>query len=118
MQPISRADRAWARVLHQLRTFRGEILVFAFSDSAVYDAGTAPIYRAPEVSIFKDGVLVPKLSPEPAANDAPAPAASTTSPSQFSPWFRGHRQLADAETPTMTDEGGSCSAVTLHWRCS
>jgi hypothetical protein len=32
--------------------------------------------------------------------------------------FFGHRQLADAETPTMTDEGGSCSAVTLHWRCS
>ena len=87
---ISHSGRAWATVLHHLRTFRGGILMFAFSDSATYDAGTAPIYRAPEVALFKDGGMLPRSPAEPSITSPTPPSsfASASSPSPFSAWFR------------------------------
>jgi len=39
--PVVHEDIAWDIVLRHLRTFTGQVLVFAFPDSDVYDAGTA-----------------------------------------------------------------------------
>jgi hypothetical protein len=42
--PIRHEDIAWDIVLNHLRTFMGDVLVFAFSDSDVYDAGIGPLH--------------------------------------------------------------------------
>lgn len=41
--PIVHEDIAWDIVMRHLRSFTGRVLLFAFSDSDVYDAGTAEI---------------------------------------------------------------------------
>lgn len=50
--PIQHADIAWDIVLRHLRTFKGEALLFAFPNSEVYDAGTAPVSYARYVRQF------------------------------------------------------------------
>jgi hypothetical protein len=41
--PVIHEGIAWDSVLRYLRSFAGKLLLFAFPDSDVYDAGTAPI---------------------------------------------------------------------------
>jgi hypothetical protein len=59
--PISDKEVAWDLVLRHLRTFTGDVLLFAFSDSLVYDAGTAEVYYSSEIALFQDGQPVPRL---------------------------------------------------------
>lgn len=53
--PIVHADIAWDLVLRHLRTFKGEVLLFTFPDSDIYDAGVAEINYAAEVRQFGPG---------------------------------------------------------------
>lgn len=62
--PVTDSEIAWDLVLRHLRTFTGKVLLFAFSDSSVYDAGTVEIFYAPEIELYRDGNLVPKLDTE------------------------------------------------------
>jgi hypothetical protein len=50
--PVVHEDIAWDIVLRHLRTFTGQVLVFAFPDSDVYDAGTAEIYYSLAIRNF------------------------------------------------------------------
>ena len=45
-------DVAWDIVLRHLREFKGDILLFAFSDSDVYDAGCSEKYYSSYVRVF------------------------------------------------------------------
>jgi len=50
-------------VLRHLRSFTGQVLLFAFPDSDVYDAGTAEQYSSPDVRLFDhEGRQLEKLS--------------------------------------------------------
>jgi hypothetical protein len=60
--PVGDAEIAWDMVLRHLRTFVGQVLLFAFPNSTVYDAGTAEAKYAKEVSIFSDGVRLRRLT--------------------------------------------------------
>lgn len=42
--PVFHEDVAWDVVLRHLRTFSGKVIIFAFPNSSVYDAGTAEIH--------------------------------------------------------------------------
>ncbi len=50
--PIVHQDIAWDIVLRHLRSFTGRVLLFAFPDSDVYDAGTAEKYYSKAVRLF------------------------------------------------------------------
>jgi hypothetical protein len=50
--PITHADIAWDIVMRHLRSFTGRLLLFAFSDSDVYDAGTAPVSYSKHIRQF------------------------------------------------------------------
>lgn len=50
--PIIHEDIAWDVVRRHLQTFDGKLLLFAFSDSDVYDAGIGPINYSSEVRQF------------------------------------------------------------------
>lgn len=50
--PVVHADIAWDMVLRHLRTFTGELLLFTFPDSDVYDAGVAEISYSADVRQF------------------------------------------------------------------
>lgn len=61
--PIVHDDIAWDTVLRHLRNFTGQILLFAFSDSDVYDAGTAEMFFSNAVCVYdSEGNLLEKLS--------------------------------------------------------
>lgn len=45
-------DIAWDIVLRNLRNFTGQVLLFAFPDSDIYDAGTAEKYYSKAVRLF------------------------------------------------------------------
>jgi hypothetical protein len=60
--PISEQEIAWDLVLRHLRTFAGDIIVFAFSNSTVYDAGAAEMFYAPEIAVFVDGTRKKRLT--------------------------------------------------------
>jgi hypothetical protein len=47
-------DIAWDIVLRHLRSFTGQVLLFVFPDSDVYDAGTAEKYYSKAVRLFDD----------------------------------------------------------------
>lgn len=53
--PVVYADIAWDIVLRHLRTFTGKLLLFAFPDSDVYDAGVAEISYSADVRQFGPG---------------------------------------------------------------
>lgn len=60
---VKHEDIAWDMVLRHLRTFTGEVLLFAFPDSDVYDAGTAEIHYSKWIKQFDhDGKLLGRLS--------------------------------------------------------
>jgi hypothetical protein len=52
--PVVHQDIAWDIVLRHLRTFTGQVLLFAFPDSDVYDAGTAEKYYSAAIRLFDD----------------------------------------------------------------
>jgi hypothetical protein len=61
--PVVHEDIAWDTVLRHLRTFAGQVLLFAFANSDVYDAGTAEIHYSKKVRQFdQDGNLFERLS--------------------------------------------------------
>lgn len=61
--PIVHEDVAWDIVLAHLRSFSGQVLLFAFSNSDVYDAGVAEIYYSKDVQVFGvDGAELEKLT--------------------------------------------------------
>ncbi len=47
-------DIAWDIVLRHLRNFTGQVLLFAFPNSDVYDAGTAEMYYSKAIRLFDD----------------------------------------------------------------
>jgi hypothetical protein len=51
---VAHQDIAWDIVLRYLRSFTGKVLLFAFPDSDVYDAGTAEKYYSEAVPVFDD----------------------------------------------------------------
>lgn len=61
--PIVHHDIAWDIVLRHLRSFAGQILLFAFPDSDVYDSGTAEMFYSKHVRVFdSSGVQQPRLT--------------------------------------------------------
>lgn len=53
--PVAHQDIAWDIVLRHLRTFTGQVLLFSFPDSDIYDAGTAEKYYSKSIQMFDDG---------------------------------------------------------------
>jgi len=51
---VAHQDIAWDIVARHLRSFAGQVLLFAFPDSDVYDAGTAEIYYSEAIRLFDD----------------------------------------------------------------
>jgi len=63
--PIVHEDVAFDIVLRHLRSFTGEVVVFAFPDSDVYDAGSAGTFYHDSLRNFgPDGELMKQLSAE------------------------------------------------------
>ncbi|MDO9299217.1 hypothetical protein [Bradyrhizobium sp.] len=61
--PIAHEDVAWDMVLRHLRSFTGRVLLFAFPDSDVYDAGTAETFYSDQIRQFdEDGVALARLT--------------------------------------------------------
>lgn len=59
--PIIHEDIAWDIVIRHLRTFTGQILLFAFSDSDVYDAGKVEVWYSKYIRQFDpDGAQIPR----------------------------------------------------------
>ncbi|WP_131114784.1 hypothetical protein [Lichenihabitans psoromatis] len=55
--PVVHGEIAWDIVLRHLRSFSGQVLLFAFPDSDIYDAGTADVSYSTQVRQFgPDGV--------------------------------------------------------------
>jgi hypothetical protein len=52
--PVVHQDVAWDIVLRHLRSFTGQVLLFAFPDSDVYDAETAEKYYSKAIQLFDD----------------------------------------------------------------
>lgn len=62
--PVVHEDIAWDIVLRHLRSFTGKALLFAFTDSDVYDAGTAEVGYSAEIRQFDmDGKELKRLTP-------------------------------------------------------
>jgi hypothetical protein len=61
--PIVHEDIAWDIVMRHLRTFTGQVLLFAFPNSDVYDAGTAQISYSKHIRQFSpEGELFDRLT--------------------------------------------------------
>lgn len=61
--PVIHEEIAWDIVLRHLRTFTGQVLLFAFPNSDVYDAGTAEMFYSQHVRQFDpSGVQVARLT--------------------------------------------------------
>ena len=52
--PVVHEDIAWDVVLRHLRSFTGKVLLFAFPNSDVYDAGVAETAYSNEIRVFDD----------------------------------------------------------------
>lgn len=50
--PVVHEEIAWDIVLRHLRNFTGQVLLFAFPNSDIYDAGTAEMYYSSAVCVF------------------------------------------------------------------
>ena len=61
--PIVHGEIAWDIVLRHLRSFTGQVLLFAFPDSDIYDAGTAEISYSQDIRQFDaDGTPLGRLA--------------------------------------------------------
>lgn len=62
--PVAHEDIAWDIVLRHLRSFTGKVLLFAFPDSEVYDAGTAEKHYSEAIRLFDEkGKQLGRLTP-------------------------------------------------------
>jgi hypothetical protein len=52
--PVIHEDIAWDIVLRHLRSFTGQVLLFAFPNSDVYDAGSAEKYYSKTIQLFDE----------------------------------------------------------------
>lgn len=52
--PVVHDDIAWDIVLRHLRNFTGQLLLFAFPNSDIYDAGTAEVHYSKAIRLFDD----------------------------------------------------------------
>lgn len=52
--PVAHQDIAWDIVPRHLRSFTGQVLLFAFPDSDAYDAGTAEMVYSPDIRMFSE----------------------------------------------------------------
>lgn len=52
--PVAHQDIAWDIVLRHLRSFTGQVLLFAFPDSDTYDAGTAEMVYSSDIRVFSE----------------------------------------------------------------
>jgi len=52
--PVVHEDIAWDIVLRHLRSFTGQVLLFAFPNSDVYDAGSAEKYYSKVIQLFDE----------------------------------------------------------------
>jgi hypothetical protein len=60
--PVVHEEIAWDIVLRHLRSFIGQVLLFAFPDSDVYDAGTAETAYSAEIRLYnEEGVQLERL---------------------------------------------------------
>ena len=61
--PVVHGEIAWDIVLRHLRSFTGQVLLFAFPDSDIYDAGTAEISYSQQIQQFDtDGAPLGRLT--------------------------------------------------------
>lgn len=61
--PVIHQDIAWDTVLLHLRSFAGELLLFTFPDSDIYDCGVAEIYYSNQVNLLDlNGVHMERLT--------------------------------------------------------
>jgi hypothetical protein len=61
--PVVHSEIAWDIVLRHLRSFTGQVLLFAFPDSDVYDAGTAEVSYSQDIRQFDvDGTPMGRLT--------------------------------------------------------
>ena len=61
--PVVHRNIAWDIVLRHLRTFTGQVLLFAFPDSETYDAGAAEVFYSPKVQHFDEaGAPIARLT--------------------------------------------------------
>lgn len=61
--PVVHDDVAWDIVLRHLRNFTGQLLLFAFPDSDIYDAGTAEMHYSKAIRLFgHQGKQIGRLS--------------------------------------------------------
>lgn len=61
--PVIHGEIAWDIVLRHLRNFTGQVLLFTFPDTDVYDAGTAEMHFSKEVRLFDHkGKLLERLT--------------------------------------------------------
>ena len=61
--PVVHEEIAWDIVLRHLRSFTGQVLLFAFPDSDVYDAGTAEVSYSKDIRQFgPNGVELRRLT--------------------------------------------------------
>jgi hypothetical protein len=51
---VAHQDIAWDIVLRHLRSFTGQVLLFAFPDSDVYDAGSAEMHYSEAIQLFDE----------------------------------------------------------------
>ena len=52
--PVVHDEIAWDIVLRHLRNFTGQLLLFAFPNSDIYDAGTAEVHYSKAIRLFDD----------------------------------------------------------------
>jgi hypothetical protein len=63
--PVVHQDIAWDIVLRHLRSFTGRVLLFAFPDSDIYDAGAAEKYYSEAIQLFDErGKRLERLTAE------------------------------------------------------
>ncbi|WAC61276.1 hypothetical protein [Brevundimonas sp. SL130] len=61
--PVVHGEIAWDIVLRHLRSFTGQVLLFAFPDSDIYDAGTAEVSYSQDIRQFDaDGTPLGRLT--------------------------------------------------------
>lgn len=61
--PVVHGEIAWDIVLRHLRSFTGQVLLFAFPDSDIYDAGTAEVSYSQDIRQFDaDGAPLGRLT--------------------------------------------------------
>ena len=97
--PVVRADIAWDIVMRHLRSFVGQILLFVFPNSSVYDAGTAEISYSRHIRQFDpSGAQCRRLSDEDRHRILEREAAMLSEPPPPSKFYPS-RHVAQEDAP-------------------